>query len=146
MPRERRHPSGPAEVVTVRLSPAAIAVLDSWRAARSLSRGAAVERMVLRAMGPRPGAAGLPLPASSVPAVQATAQGRHPATHRVVSATEAETPDEAAFAEGVPAVLTGVVPPSGVCGHERYTVVAGGMRRCNQCGAIRGIGGVWRLP
>jgi hypothetical protein len=55
MARALRHPSGPAEVVTIRLSPAARQRLDEIAAARSLSRAAAVEALLWKVAESSPG-------------------------------------------------------------------------------------------
>jgi len=31
------------------------------------------------------------------------------------------------------------------CSHSKSSVINAGMRRCDGCGAIRGVGGVWRV-
>jgi len=88
----------------------------------------------------------------------ADAKGRHPTTKRADSATEADalaariTRDPPRLRAVVPVAgdsLTGVVAPSAdhPCGHVRYEVLAStGMRRCKDCGALRGLGDVWRVP
>jgi len=77
----------------------------------------------------------------------ADAKGRHPTTKRVQSATEAEDPDVARLTT-LRDSLTGVVPPDDPpgCEHPRSDVRAGGIRVCRDCGAIKGIGGLWRVP
>jgi hypothetical protein len=123
----RRHPSGLAQPVSFRLSPAALARLDAWRVAagRHLSRGAAVEHIILSSL------------TGSSPA-EATAKGRHPATPR-------EATPERRVPHLVPVNGHGEVAATELeCLHGDYDVIAGGMRRCKRCGSIRGIGGAWR--
>lgn len=110
----------------MRLSPAARTALDAWRASRQLTRSAAIERMILRAMVP-----------SASPAVEA-AKGRHASAHRASDPAVAEEVEPHARPRLV------AVESGGDCAHTDYDVRIGGMRVCKSCGAAQGIGGVWR--
>jgi hypothetical protein len=77
-----------------------------------------------------------------------TPEGRHPTAHRVVEATEAEAPAEAVVAAlgRLHAVRTETVESVAGCAHTRADVKGTGLRVCRDCGAIKGAGGVWRVP
>ena len=121
MPREPKHSSGAAKVVTVRLSPAHIRRLDELRASLDLSRSDLVARLLETGF-------------SAKPAVSPN----HPST----GAAEPPHPQPLAHVLGTEAANE----RSTACEHLpiRRRTIAGGMVRCDACGMVRGAGGIWR--
>lgn len=142
MSRPRRHPSGPAQTLTIRLSPAALDTLDQWRRSRGLSRAAAVERAILQGMARTAHAPPVVPSPTTAPLIRQEVEAtksRHPTTR-------VEEPDAARAARvaALTAEVTGTEVVD-VCNHSRAGVISGGMRRCPDCGAVKGLGGYWRV-
>jgi len=121
MPREPKHPSGAAKVVTVRLSPAHVARLDELRGGK-LSRSEVIARLLEKGngfSGAHPAVSGAP-PEPEHP---------QPLVHVLAPEAPAEVPNGRSTCEHLPI---------------RRRTIAGGMVRCDACGMVRGAGGIWR--
>jgi len=144
MPRPLRNSSGPARAITLRLSPAAVERLDARRG--PLSRGAYLEWMILEGAAPEtfaPRGTMTVVPRSVTPPLVADPLPRPEPYVRTPREQVRQEVRKRVAEEAVAALAAGSIV--GECVHKRYVAVTGGLLRCEDCGAVRGIDKRWRV-
>lgn len=128
MPRAPSDESGPARIVSVRLSPRHVELLDRLAGNQSLSRSALIARLLERAeRGTHPSGAGEPVAAAppALASVSPTVPGG------AIIGQSAEAVGKHTFAINA-------------CVHRNVNKLATGIHRCRDCGGTKGMDGVWR--